>query len=60
MKSRAGDFLARFATVAVLLLFILLVQLVFSDLPLLSWPNLMNIAAQATVLSLVPSGCRLS
>lgn len=56
MKSRVGDFLAKFGTVAVLLFFILFMQLVFSDLPLLSWPNLMNIAAQATVLSLVSIG----
>jgi ribose/xylose/arabinose/galactoside ABC-type transport system permease subunit len=56
MKSRAGNFLARFGTVAVLLLFILFMQLLFSDLPLLSWSNLMNIAAQATVLSLIAIG----
>ena len=56
MKSRASDLLARFGTVAVLLLFILIMQLAFSDLPLLSWSNLMNIAAQATVLSLVSIG----
>lgn len=56
MKSRAGDFLLRFGTVTVLLLFILSMQLVFSDLPLLSWSNLMNIAAQATVLSLISIG----
>ena len=56
MKSKAGDFLAKFGTVAVLLVFILLMQLIFSDLPLLSWANLMNIASQATVLSLVAFG----
>ncbi len=56
MKSKAGDFLAKFGTFAVLLVFILLMQLIFSDLPLLSWANLMNIASQATVLSLVAFG----
>ena len=56
MKFKTADLLARFGTVAVLLLFILLAQLIFSDLPLLSWSNLMNIAAQATVLSLVAFG----
>ena len=60
MKFTAGDYLARFATVAVLLLFILLAQLIFSDLPLLSWSNLMNIAAQATVLSLVAFGLSIT
>jgi len=56
MKFRAGDLLARFGTVAVLLLFIIVMQLIFLDLPLLSWSNLMNIATQATVLSLVSIG----
>ncbi|UCD77196.1 MAG: hypothetical protein JSW26_17430 [Desulfobacterales bacterium] len=56
MKSKAGDYLARFGTVVVLLLFIILMQLIFFELPLLSWSNLMNIAAQATVLSLVSIG----
>ena len=56
MKSRAGDLLARFGTVAVLILFIITMQLIFLDLPLLSWSNLMNIATQATVLSLVSIG----
>jgi len=60
MKSTAGDYLARFGTVAVLLLFILSAQLIFSDLPLLSWSNLMNIAAQATVLSLVAFGLSIT
>jgi ribose/xylose/arabinose/galactoside ABC-type transport system permease subunit len=60
MKSTAGDYLARFGTVAVLLLFLFLAQLIFSDLPLLSWSNLMNIAAQATVLSLVAFGLSIT
>jgi len=60
MKSTAGDYLARFGTVAVLLLFIFLAQLIFSDLPLLSWSNLMNITAQATVLSLVAFGLSIT
>jgi ribose/xylose/arabinose/galactoside ABC-type transport system permease subunit len=60
MKSTTGDYLARFGTVAVLLLFIFLAQLIFSDLPLLSWSNLMNIAAQATVLSLVAFGLSIT
>ena len=56
MKSKAGDFLAKFGTVAVLLFFIILMQLVYLEIPLLSWSNLMNIAAQATVLSLISIG----
>lgn len=60
MTSKTGDYLARFGTVAILLLFILLAQLIFSDLPLLSWSNLMNIAAQATVLSLVAFGLSIT
>jgi ribose/xylose/arabinose/galactoside ABC-type transport system permease subunit len=60
MKSKTGDYLARFGTVAILLLFILLAQLIFSDLPLLRWANLMNIAAQATVLSLVALGLSIT
>ena len=60
MKSRAGDFLARFGTVVVLLLFIILMQLIFFDLPLLSWSNLMNIATQATVLCLVSIGLSIT
>jgi len=60
MTSKTGDYLAKFGTVAILLLFILLAQLIFSDLPLLSWSNLMNIAAQATVLSLVAFGLSIT
>jgi ribose/xylose/arabinose/galactoside ABC-type transport system permease subunit len=56
MKSKASDFLAKFGTFAVLLLFIILMQLIYLDLPLLSWSNLMNIATQATVLSLISIG----
>jgi ribose/xylose/arabinose/galactoside ABC-type transport system permease subunit len=56
MKSKASDFFAKFGTFAVLLLFIILMQLIYLDLPLLSWSNLMNIATQATVLSLISIG----
>lgn len=56
MKSKASDFFAKFGTLAVLLLFIILMQLIYFDLPLLSWSNLMNIATQATVLSLISIG----
>ena len=56
MKSKAGDFLAKFGTIVVLLFFIILMQLVYLEIPLLSWSNLMNIAAQATVLSLISIG----
>lgn len=56
MKSKASDFLAKFGTFSVLLLFIILMQLIYLDLPLLGWSNLMNIATQATVLSLISIG----
>ena len=56
MKPKASDFLTKFGTVIVLLLFVVLMQLLYLDLPLLSWSNLMNIATQATVLCLISIG----
>ena len=50
------SFFPRFGTLLILFLFIILAQLFFQDIPLLSISNLKMITVQATVLGLVAIG----